>query len=537
MVGPADGRTITDVNGTEVVVVGAGPTGLTLALQAHDHGADVRVVDRRSGPVRPSRAMIMYPRTLEVLRPLGVSDALLARGNRRPTVALHLGRHVVPAGVGDLPLPDTAFPHLLLIRQSDVEAVLLQAVLDRGLQVEWNTEFETVRLRRGGPVATVRRDGAVIPIQADFLVGADGSTSRVRSAVGIGFHGAAYAADVVLADVELIGVGTASAHAVAARGGLILLFPLGEQAAWRMLATVPATSRDQPFGQLGPPVSRSELDLLVDSSGVGAHITDVTWSSRIRVQRRLASSYRSGPVLLAGDAAHTFSPAGGQGMNTGIQDATNLGWKLAMLSATGNSDGPLVASYEAERRHVAQLTSVLTHLLFWGEAGSGVLASVLRGSIAPLAAPIIPVLLKRRRLTAPAFRVLSQLSWNYRGSPLSIELGARVRAHQRGPHEHPGDRMGNESLLLHSGRHALHDLTATTGFSVLLHRDADAVVVPDGLVQVYRVLSWPGRDVLVVRPDGYLGYRGPTEGAVTWLALAGVRGYGPPADQETAVRG
>src|SRR5690349_13282336 len=120
-------RTQLGMTDTDVLVVGAGPTGLALALQAHDHGARVRVVDQRSGPGRPSRAMIVHPRTMEVLRPLGVTDALLTVGDRRPTVRLHLGHHVIAAGLTDLELPDTAFPHLLLIRQSDVEAVLLAA--------------------------------------------------------------------------------------------------------------------------------------------------------------------------------------------------------------------------------------------------------------------------------------------------------------------------------------------------------------------------------------------------------------------------
>lgn len=261
----------------DVLVVGAGPTGLALALQAHDHGARVRIVDRRREPFRPSRAMIVYPRTMEVLRPLGVTDALLA---------------------------------------------------------------------------------------------ADGSTSTVRAAAHISFDGAPYRADVVLADVEITGGdGCRPAHAVAARSGLVFLFPLGEQATWRLLATIPASPSGHSYGQFGPPVPRDELDLLVDRSGLDARITTVAWSSRIRVQHRVASRYRAGPALLAGDAAHTFSPAGGQGMNTGIQDAANLGWKLGLLCARGSSAGPLLTSYETERRPVARMTLALTHLLFWGEIG------------------------------------------------------------------------------------------------------------------------------------------------------------------------
>jgi 2-polyprenyl-6-methoxyphenol hydroxylase-like FAD-dependent oxidoreductase len=254
----------------DVLVAGAGPTGLTLALQAHDHGARVRLVDRRSEAFRPSRAMIVHPRTMEVLRPMGVTDALLVRGDRHPTVTLHLGRHVVPAGLADLDLPDTAFPHLLLVRQADVEAVLLDAAIARGLHVEWGTTLESCRLDSGRPVATVRGGGRATQVRPRFLVGADGSTSTVRGAAGIPSKGAPYPVDVVLADVELSGgLAPGVAHAVAGRGGLVFLFPLGEHATWRLLATVPGAPSAQPFGQVGPPVSRKTLDLLVDGSGIG----------------------------------------------------------------------------------------------------------------------------------------------------------------------------------------------------------------------------------------------------------------------------
>ncbi len=508
---------------TDVLVVGAGPTGLTLALQAHDHGARVRIVDQRGGSTRPSRAKIVHPRTLEVLRPLRVTDGLLTRGDPRPTVALHLGCHVIEAGLVDLDLPDTAFPHLLLVRQSDVEAVLLEAAADRGLQVEWETALETYRLDKRTAIATVRHGGAPDRIEARFLVGADGSTSTVRRTAGIPFDGAAYPVDIVLADVELTGgAGLGPAHAVAGRSGLVFLFPLGEKATWRLLATVPATPSAQPFGQVGPPVPRDELDLIVDRSGLDGQLTHVAWSARIRVQHRVASRYRAGPVLLAGDAAHTFSPAGGQGMNTGIQDATNLGWKLALLSARGITEGPLLDSYQTERRDIARKTLAMTHLLFWAEAGTGVIPSFLRGTVGPLVAPLIPVLLRQRRLTAEGIRLLSQLRWSYQQSPLSRGTEPQTPRHRTEPSGRPGDRLPDTSVLLGDGQRQLHELTATAGFHVLLQRDAEPLSTSDDLVHVHRVLSWPGRESIVVRPDGHIGERGPTRTAETWLRRMGL---------------
>jgi 2-polyprenyl-6-methoxyphenol hydroxylase-like FAD-dependent oxidoreductase len=506
----------------DVLVAGAGPTGLTLALQAHDHGAQIRLVDRRTEAFRPSRAMIVHPRTMEVLRPMGVTDALLARGDRHPTVTLHLGRrHLVPAGLADLDLPDTAFPHLLLVRQTDVEAVLLEAATERGLHVEWGTTLESCRLDAGRPVATLRGFGRATEIRPRFLVGADGSTSTVRGAAGIPFKGAPYPVDVVLADVHLSGdLAPGVAHAVAARDGLVFLFPLGERAPWRLLATVPGAPSTEPFGQVGPPVSRETLDVLVGRSGIGARITEVAWSSRVRLQHRVALRYRAGCVLLAGDAAHTFSPAGGQGMNTGIQDGANLGWKLALLAAADVSEGPLLASYELERMAVAQRILALTHMLFWVEAGTGAVASQVRGSLGPLAAPLLPLLLRRRRLIAQGIRVLSQLRWNYRRSPLSIEAGAQSRGwHRPGPGARPGDRLPDAAVVVERGNCRLHELTATAGVHILLQRDAQPLLPADDLVHVHRVLSWPGREVVIVRPDGYIGYAGAASGVADWLEL------------------
>src|SRR5690349_17803350 len=189
----------------DVLVVGAGTSGLALALQAHDHGAHVRVVERRPEAFRPSRAMVMHPRTLEVLRPLGVTDALLDRADTSPAVQLHLGRRVVPVRVSDLDLPDTAFPHLTLIRQAEVEEVLAAALAERGVEVERGTELVEAWTTPDLAGATIRRDGAVEEVDCHHLAGCDGPASTVRGAAVIGWRGAPYAQEVVLADVELDG--------------------------------------------------------------------------------------------------------------------------------------------------------------------------------------------------------------------------------------------------------------------------------------------------------------------------------------------
>ncbi|MET9153453.1 FAD-dependent monooxygenase [Streptomyces griseoflavus] len=514
----------------DVLVVGAGPTGLGLALQAHAHGARVRVVERRPEPFRPSRALILHPRTLEVLRPLGVTDALLERADTAPGVRLRLGSRVVETGLADLALPDTAFPHLSLMRQTDVETVLTGALADRGVTVERGTELLTARDDGDGARAVLRSGHGVERIRCAFAVGCDGPASTVRACAGIGWHGRPYTEEVVLADLDLGGTSAgADAQVFAGSRGLLFLFPLGEQAAWRLLATrASAGGSGRDFGQLGPPVPEAELQRLLHEVGSCARIERVAWSARVPLQCGLARRFRRGRLFLAGDAAHAFSPATGQGMNAGIQDAVNLGWKLG-FAASGRDGGAadgfdaevLLDSYEAERRAAAHGRMLLTHAAFWAEASTGRLPSWLRAVAAPRAAPAVPVLLGRRRLVAEAVRTVSQLRVNYRHSPLSVEGTPPLRGAPR-----PGDRLPDRAVSVGGPAERLHGLLARPSVHLLLQRDA--VPPPDtpaaSPVTVLRLANSPGRGLVAVRPDGHVGFRcgaADPAGLTGWLSLVG----------------
>ena len=259
-----------------ILVVGAGPAGLALAMQAHDHGARVRIIERRPAAFRPSRALILHARTLEVLRPLGVTETLLAKADTAPAVNLHLGSRVIRVSLADLALPDTAFPHLSLIRQMDVETVLGRALADRGVAVEWGTELVGLREHAAGVRAVLSSPSAVTEAQFGFLAGCDGPASTVRAVAGVGWPGRPYPVEVVLADVELdADLADDTAHVVAGRRGLLFAFPLGELATWRLLATQAAGEDPLPFGQPGPPVPVTELQALVEQAGLGAQITQL----------------------------------------------------------------------------------------------------------------------------------------------------------------------------------------------------------------------------------------------------------------------
>jgi len=545
----------------DIVVVGAGTTGLALALQAHDHGARVRIVERRLEPFRPSRAMIMLPRTLEELRPLGVTDALLAKGDVAASARLHLRSRTVPVGSTGFDLPGTAFPHLLLIRQADVEAVLSAALAARGVPVERGAELVGIRPGRSRR-AIIRHnelEEQLEEVPYRYLAGCDGAESVVRERIGA-WHGGDYAQEVVLADLELRGTGgdadtdtvtgrgtrtglgkangaglePGTAHVVAGRRGLLFLLAIGERATWRMLATRRARESSLPFGQPGTAVPHAELQALVDDAGLPAEITGVAWSAPVRLQHRLATHFRRGPLFIAGDAAHVHSPAGGQGMNTGIQDALNLGWKLAFAAGSeragservgaGRPRTVLLGSYERERRPADRRVLWSTHVIFWAEASLHPLAQLGRSVLVPLGAPLIPWLTRRRRLMARGAGALFRFGLHYRRSPLSVERKAGP-ARRSGPRA--GSRLPDAQVTCEGRRVRLHELIAEPGVHVLLQRDADAVDARllGAQIHVHRLTDRPGRGVAIIRPDGYLGFRSAVvdQGQVgDWLRLVGL---------------
>lgn len=518
------------VDGTDLLVVGAGPAGLTVALEAVLHGASVRVVERRETAFRPSRALIVHPRTLEMLRPLGVTEALLARGDVSPSIHLHLDGRELPVRLGAFPVEDTAFPHLLFEPQAVLEAVLGDGLSARGVEVDRGVELTGLVARSDGVTARVRRAGSEEVLAARYLAGCDGADSTVRRLAGIGWRGAPYRHEVVLADLELQGgLVPGSAHAVPAPGGVLFVFPLGERATWRLLATRSATGPGT-AGQPGPPVPAEELQHLLDEAGLGARVAAVAWSARVPLEHRLAAHYRQGPLFLVGDAAHVHSPAGGQGMNTAIQDAANLGWKLALAARTpagSPSEDLLVGSYEAERRPVARRGLVLTGAIFWAEAGTDPVATSVRSRLLPLAAPLLPVALARPSLLATGIRLLSQLDLRYRASPLNRQSGSPARSRGPsgpGPGPRPGWRMPDAPVVVAGRPSRLHELLATPGIHVLLSRDA-AWPCPGPQpfpLSVHRIEDWAGPGLVAIRPDGYVGLRSATgapDELRRWLGL------------------
>ncbi|MFC7548758.1 FAD-dependent oxidoreductase [Plantactinospora sp. GCM10030261] len=342
---------------SDVLIIGAGPVGLTAAIVLIQHGHDVVVVDAQAEGANTSRAAVVHSRTLELLEPYGVAGTLTARGVHTPRFTIRdRDRILIPVPFDDLP---TAYPYTLMISQADTEAILLARLEQLGGKVLRPAVVTGVRQDAAAVTATFE-DGS--ELSADYLIGSDGMHSVVRDRVGIGFSGDTYAESFALADVRLTGGADVDEVILYfSPDGLVVVAPL-PGGLHRIVATV-----DQ-----APKVPDSAfVQQLLDTRGPQARpavVHEVIWGSRFRVHHRIADRYRHGRVLLAGDAAHVHSPAGGQGMNLGIEDAVLLGAALAKVLAGASTN--LLDEYADARRPVAEkvvaLASRLTALATMG---------------------------------------------------------------------------------------------------------------------------------------------------------------------------
>src|SRR6185503_5168924 len=341
------------VDTPDVVVVGAGPTGLMLACELALGGANARLLEERTDTPNITRAFAVHARTLELLDARGLAEELLPRG-----VPV---REVAPPGgstlnLGELP---TRFGMVLIVPQSGTERVL-QARADE-LGVEIVRGAEVVGLTQDGDGVTVECAGGDT-VRAAYVVGCDGAHSTVRSQLGIDFVGKQYETHILLADLQLSRAPGETLTGITNEKGVVLVIPFGD--GW-FRAIVWDRLREQ--APLSEPVTEDEIrDAVCRIAGHDYGLTEMRWSSRFLSERRQARHYRKGRVFLAGDAAHVHSPLGGQGMNTGIGDAMNLGWKLA-AAVRGSAPPSLLDTYEAERHPVGadvlRLTDVFNQIV------------------------------------------------------------------------------------------------------------------------------------------------------------------------------
>ncbi|MEX3646872.1 FAD-dependent monooxygenase [Mycolicibacterium porcinum] len=452
-----------------VVIAGAGPTGLTLAIELARRGVPCRVLDRAATLFPGSRGKGLQPRTLEVFDDLGVIGAVLAAGEPFPPMRLYRGTDVVwekriydLLGLPELePTPAVPYPYTWLIPQWRTDQILAARFAELGGSIEFGTEVTGFTQDGDGVVVQTSRG----PVHADYLVGADGGRSTVRKASGVDFLGGALTEErIIVGDVRAAGLDGRCCHLLTRDGDQSTRFSLWNLPGsehYQLVVTVapgdevPALTLEGMRAVLRYRSGRSDITL-----------SDLRWISLYRVNLLMAQRFRMGRVLLAGDAAHVHSPAGGQGVNTGVQDAYNLGWKLAAVSA--GAPETLLDSYEAERLPVAAEVLQLSGLLHRQGFGA----------------------------TGPAPAAIHQLDITYRGGPLAVdtEPTGALRA---------GDRAPDGRLP--DGRR-LFDVFRGPHWTVLqFGSDPVDFGVPQLSLGVTADYDVPVGSYVLVRPDGYVG--------------------------------
>ena len=498
----------------DVLIVGAGPTGLMLANQLCRRGVRVVIIDRHSGPAQQSRALGVQARTLEIYQKLGIVKRALELG--KPGTGANLWAEGTKKGhvsLGDAGRRVTPYPYILILGQDDNERIMGERLRDFGQTVQWNTELVGIDPHADHVSATLKTtDGATRTITAAWVAGCDGAHSAVRELNGIGFPGAPYEHVFYVADVEMTGTMVADeVNIYLWRSGFHLFFPMRGRDHWRIVGIVPPELRGD---------DKLDFDAVVPSlrgeSGSALSFKTCSWFSTYRIHHRAAAHFRSGRSFVLGDAAHVHSPVGAQGMNTGLQDAYNLAWKLALV-VQGKADAALLDSYEAERVPVAQRLLKTTDRAFKLVVSDNPLAGLLRTQVI---ARIAAFAMSRQRIQAYAFRLVSQTGIHYRGGPLSENAD---RLAENAPQA--GDRFPWLKLNRDAGG-APEDLFQTlddTRFHLLVFGQPvppERTAKLDDLIEVHTFPVDPVNDAelaraqipqpsfYLLRPDGHVGLCG-----------------------------
>jgi 2-polyprenyl-6-methoxyphenol hydroxylase-like FAD-dependent oxidoreductase len=503
----------------QVLIAGAGPTGLMLALRLARHGVSLRIIDKARGPGLASRAMAVHARTLEFYRQLGCADDVVALGVKIEAIHLRDRDHEVAR----LPFKDigaglSPYPFVLAFPQDDHERFLVEQLQALGVEIEWNTALASFSQDGNGVHALLDQGGIESFCDAAYLCGCDGARSRVREALQLGFPGGTYEHLYYVADVQVDGprntdlVGHIGEHTFA------LMLPVRSSGMQRLIGIMPASADNKPeptFEDVRPVVEPL----------LGIKVNEVNWFSTYRVHHRVAAQFRVGRCFISGDAAHIHSPAGGQGMNTGIGDAVNLAWKLAQVLQQ-RADPSLLDSYEAERIVFARKLVATTDRVFQLVVSDGAGGQLVRHWLLPHVFPFLTGFAAARRAM---FKTLSQVQINYEDSMLSAGRAGEILGGDRLPWVHAAGHDNFDPLQSMDWQLHVYGESAAS-----LEAEADALGLPLHIFQWSDEADKAGLlqdGAYLVRPDGYVALALPRQESGSlpeYVARLGLR-FGQPA--------
>jgi 2-polyprenyl-6-methoxyphenol hydroxylase-like FAD-dependent oxidoreductase len=495
-----------------ILIVGAGPTGLTAALELTRLGIAVRLIDKRDAPATTSRAIGIQARTLELLAQRGLAEEMIRLGNKGTHGSIYGGgKRVFRLDFGHV---DSPFPYMLFLSQAETERILREAIEAVGVVIEWKTALVGIaqdgQSKNASPVqAVIEGPDGIATIAVPWLISAEGAHSLVRATLDLQFEGKTLDEQYALGDLHIDGdLADSDFHIFSSEHGFMGLFPMGG-GHFRMIASNPIGDPAR-----GTPPSESELQRIYDQrSPIPARIRETSWTSWFRINSRMVPRLKVGRLLLGGDAAHIHSPAGGQGMNTGMQDMINLCWKLSLVMH-GGAPERLLDTYEQDRLPVMRNVLVKTEGLTEMIGTENHLARTLFNHLGPWIGGADLV-------QAQATRRMSQIGLDYRGSPLADDHGSKgsLKAGDRIPPHIPvrhggtgGWRDGRMADILDPSAFVLIIANEKTGadqadLRAAIERSSTPIqmvmIAPAEDRQAYDHVVG-GSEILLIRPDGYV---------------------------------
>jgi 2-polyprenyl-6-methoxyphenol hydroxylase-like FAD-dependent oxidoreductase len=495
---------------TSVVIVGAGPTGLSLAAQLLRYNIDFILLEKNEKTTPLSKALVVQARTLEIFDELGIAQKAIAEG--KLTAAMNFfykGKQRGAINIAGLGKGISPFPFALSLEQSKTEKLLLEHVMEKGKAVQWNCVFNDVEEKEDGVIVTYQDENRQLKsIQAGYLVGCDGAASAVRHKLGLAFEGDTvpklfYVADVILKSSV---INRDELYMFMIKKGFVLFFPMEGEGHYRIVGILPDADAEQQFSFETIAIE------LKEQLKVPIEFQPVTWFSTYRVHSRKATAFSKGRCFIAGDAAHIHTPAGGQGMNTGIQDSYNLAWKMAFV-LNEKIGSKMLETYSEERgenaRHLLRSTDRMFELL----AGTNGILNFIRLNILP---NLLGLAARNRFLNKRIFPLISQTGITYHENSLVVKSAAgKVKAGVRMPY-----------LLLPGGEPVFQHISAPA-FKILSFGKINTAIVTrlqeqfPGIqsldldeipADIFGTLS---RFFIILRPDNHIAYIGNDPGAVS----------------------
>lgn len=515
---------------TQVLIVGAGPTGLMTACQLARHGVKFRIVDNDNGPTTQSRALAIHAASMEIFSQMGIADDFVRLGKKVQAVNYFVkGKVEQRIPLSEFGKGATEFPFLLVLEQSKTERLLIDFLESLACKVEWQTELVNVTQDKESVKATIKHSGIEKTIQANWLVGADGARSQVRQILDVPFGGETYPIDLFVLDCRINwNLKEDEMYIAFSDHSFAGFFPMPEGRC-RVIGFVPkeaASKEDITFEDVNRGFA-NRMQMKIE-------LYDPGWISMYHSHHRYVSRFKIGRCFLAGDSAHIHSPVGAQGMNTGLQDAFNLAWKLAFVIKRHAKEN-LLTTYQEERLPFARRLVQSTDRAFNVTVSQNRFVKFIRMHVAPR---ILAVLLKIKPIEHFLFKNISQIGIAYDGSILSgngkgNSFPPRApKPGERLPYIQFEDKLGQQvniqnrvdALSLHlfilTGPSQEADSELTVSLKqyegVITH---EIIPLATGTQMLYHSLGIEEKGLYLVRPDLYIGYRSQT------LDFSGLRNY------------